>query len=88
MTSWPTGRLVTTPAGHELILTRSYRVVVDDVWASVTEPALTAHWFGPRRGQAAPGHTVEVQTVFEESAPWCSLRIEVEYCLDMLTAAG
>ncbi|MEU5894599.1 SRPBCC domain-containing protein [Streptomyces sp. NPDC047461] len=27
-------------------------------------------------GQAAPGRTIEVQMLFEDSAPWCPLRIE------------
>ncbi|WP_210574953.1 SRPBCC family protein [Streptomyces sp. GESEQ-4] len=76
MTPTPTGRLVRTPAGFDLILTRSYRAPVDDVWASVTESERTARWFGPWRGEAAPGRTVEVQMVFEEEAPWSSLLIE------------
>ncbi|MFF3484306.1 SRPBCC family protein [Streptomyces sp. NPDC002701] len=76
MTLEPTGQLIPTPTGHDLILTRSYRASADDVWASVTEPERTARWFGPWRGQAAAGLTVEVQMVFEESAPWCPVRIE------------
>ncbi|WP_328367903.1 SRPBCC family protein [Streptomyces sp. NBC_00445] len=76
MTPEPTGRLVRTSAGFDLILTRSYRAPVDDVWASVTESERTARWFGPWRGEAAPGRTVEVQMVFEEEAPWSSLLIE------------
>lgn len=48
----PTGQLVPTPTGYDLILTRTYRAPVDDVWASVTEPERTARWFGP--GAARP----------------------------------
>ncbi|MZF88841.1 SRPBCC family protein [Streptomyces sp. SID5643] len=76
MTMEPTGRLIATPTGHDLVLTRIYRAPAEDVWASVTEPERTARWFGPWRGEAAPGRAVEVQLVFEESAPWCPLRIE------------
>lgn len=76
MSPEPTGRLVPTPSGHDLILTRTYRASADDVWASVTEPERTARWFGPWRGEAAPGRTVEVQLTYEESAPWCPMRIE------------
>lgn len=76
MTPEPTGRLIPTPTGHDLILVRSYRASVDDVWASVTEAERTARWFGPWRGAGAVGSTVEVQMAFEESAPWCPLRIE------------
>ncbi|MBR8640059.1 SRPBCC family protein [Streptomyces tuirus] len=76
MTPEPTGHLVPTSTGYDLVLTRTYRASVDDVWASVTEPERTARWFGPWRGEAAPGRTVEVQMAFEESAPWCPLLIE------------
>ncbi|MEY9988751.1 uncharacterized protein YndB with AHSA1/START domain [Streptomyces sp. V4I8] len=76
MTPEPTGQLVPTPTGYDLILTRTYRAPVDDVWASVTEPERTARWFGPWRGEAGPGRTVEVQLVFEESAPWYPMRID------------
>ncbi|MFJ4278444.1 SRPBCC family protein [Streptomyces massasporeus] len=76
MTPEPTGRLVRTPSGHDLILTRTYRASADDVWASVTEPDRTARWFGPWRGEAAPGRTVEVQLAYEESAPWFPFRID------------
>ncbi|MGW2387693.1 SRPBCC family protein [Streptomyces sp. NPDC001658] len=76
MTLEPTGRLVTTPSGYDLILTRTYRASADDVWASVTEPERTARWFGAWRGEAGPGRTIEVQMAFEESAPWCPMRIE------------
>ncbi|GAB2581585.1 hypothetical protein GCM10027168_12890 [Streptomyces capparidis] len=77
MTPVPTGQLVPTPTGFDLVLTRTYRASAADVWASVTEPERTARWFGPWRGEAAPGRTVEVRLAFEESAPWCPLRIEV-----------
>lgn len=76
MTPEPTGQLVPTPTGYDLILTRTYRAPLGDVWASVTEPERTARWFGPWRGDAAPGRTVEVQLVFEESAPWYPMRID------------
>ena len=76
MTPAPTGRLVATPTGHDLILTRTYRAPAVDVWASVTEPERTARWFGPWRGEAAPGRTIEVRMTFEESTPWYPMRIE------------
>ncbi|MEU9736639.1 SRPBCC family protein [Streptomyces sp. NPDC048002] len=72
----PSGRLVPTPTGHDLILTRTYRAGVDDVWASVTESERTARWFGPWRGEAAPGRTIEVQMTFEESDAWIPVRVD------------
>ncbi|WP_247200847.1 SRPBCC domain-containing protein [Streptomyces scabiei] len=76
MTPEPTGQLLSTPSGHDLVLTRTYAAPASDVWASVTEPERTARWFGPWRGEAAPGRTVEVRMTFEESAPWSPMRID------------
>ena len=72
----PTGRLVSTPDGTDLVLTRTFRAPIDDVWASITEPERTARWFGPWRGEAAPGRTISVQMSYEDQAPWCDLRID------------
>lgn len=76
MTPSPTGRLVRTAQGYDLVLTRTYRAPVEDVWASVTEPERTARWFGTWRGEAAPGGTIEVQMAYEDGAPWCAMRID------------
>ncbi|MEU4767443.1 SRPBCC family protein [Actinosynnema sp. NPDC023794] len=77
MTPTPTGRLVRTDAGSDLVLTRTFRALADDVWASLTEPERTARWFGPWEGEAAPGRAVKVQMVFEEQEPWMEVRIDV-----------
>ncbi|MEU4743726.1 SRPBCC family protein, partial [Actinosynnema sp. NPDC023658] len=75
-TSAPTGRLVRTEAGSDLVLTRTFRALADDVWASLTEPERTARWFGPWEGEAGPGRTVKVQMAFEEQGPWIEVRID------------
>ncbi len=72
----PTGRLVTAGEGRDLILVRTYRAPIEDVWASVTEPERTARWFGPWEGDAAPGATIRVRMSFEEGEPWCEMRID------------
>lgn len=72
----PTGRLLRSGTGTDLILTRTFRAPREDVWASVTEPERTARWLGPWEGDAAPGRTVRVQMAFEEGAPWGDLRID------------
>ncbi|MFJ6570059.1 SRPBCC family protein [Streptomyces sp. NPDC091292] len=72
----PTGRLHTTPDGVDLVLTRTFRAPIEDVWASVTESERTARWFGPWEGEAAPGATVRVRLSYEEGAPWSEMRIE------------
>jgi uncharacterized protein YndB with AHSA1/START domain len=68
----PTGRLF----GDDLVLTRTFRAPIDDVWASLTEPERTARWFGPWKGDAAPGNTVQVQMSLEDGAPWTDMTIE------------
>lgn len=72
MSPTPTGRL----SGRDLVLTRTFRAPIEDVWASVTEPERTARWFGPWTGEAGPGRTVTVTMGFEDGAPACDLRID------------
>jgi uncharacterized protein YndB with AHSA1/START domain len=73
MSPTPTGRLF----GNDLVLTRTFRAPIDDVWASVTEPERTARWFGPWQGEAGPGHTIKVQMAHEEGQPWMDMTIDV-----------
>ena len=68
MTPRPSGRLVRTATGRDLVLERTFRAPIDDVWASITEPERTARWFGPWTGRGAPGETVELTMSFEEGA--------------------
>ncbi|BCJ55705.1 hypothetical protein Asp14428_71800 [Actinoplanes sp. NBRC 14428] len=68
----PTGRLL----GNDLVLTRTFRAPVEDVWASITDPARTARWFGPWEGEAGVGRTVKVQMAHEEGRPWMDMVID------------
>lgn len=72
MTRQPTGRL----AGNDLILTRSFRAPIEDVWTSVTDPKSTARWFGPWEGEAGPGKVIRVQMVHEKGMPWTTATID------------
>jgi uncharacterized protein YndB with AHSA1/START domain len=72
MNPTPTGRLF----GNDLVLTRTFQAPVDDVWASLTDSERTARWFGPWKGEAAPGGTIQVQMVQEESQPWMDMTID------------
>ncbi|MCX4902921.1 SRPBCC family protein [Streptomyces sp. NBC_00878] len=72
----PSARLTSTADGHDLIVTRSFRAPIGDVWASVTEPERTALWFGPWEGDAAPGRTVRVRMAYEEGEAWTEVRID------------
>ena len=72
MSPTPTGRLF----GDDLVLTRTFRAPIDDVWASMTESDRTARWFGPWRGEAGPGRTIKVQMAHEEGRPWMDMTID------------
>nr|WP_042185884.1 SRPBCC family protein [Kibdelosporangium sp. MJ126-NF4]CEL16948.1 hypothetical protein [Kibdelosporangium sp. MJ126-NF4]CTQ91823.1 hypothetical protein [Kibdelosporangium sp. MJ126-NF4] len=72
----PTGKLVPTDKGYDLVLTRTLRAPIDDVWASLTESARTARWFGPWEGQSGAGETIKLQMVHEEGQPWMDMHID------------
>ena len=76
MTPAPTGKLARTARGLDLTLERRFRAPIDDVWASLTEPERTARWYGPWKGDPAPGRTIQVQMAYEEDTPWSDVRIE------------
>jgi uncharacterized protein YndB with AHSA1/START domain len=68
--------LFRTDAGSDLVLTRTFRAPVEDVWVSLTEPQRTARWFGPWEGEPGTGRTIRVQLAYEEGKPWYDARIE------------
>lgn len=73
MTPTPTACL----RGNRLVFTRTFRAPIDDVWQSVTDPESTARWFGPWKGPAGAGSTIQVQMRFEQGEPWMDATIEV-----------
>jgi uncharacterized protein YndB with AHSA1/START domain len=76
MTPRPTGRLERTAQGAELLLTRSFKASIDDVWASITEPERTARWFASWTGDAGPGKTIRYKMLFEDGASEADLTID------------
>lgn len=62
----PTGHVRTTSAGRQLVIERTFRAPIDDVWASLTEPERFARWYGTMVGEAGPGRTVMVTMTAEE----------------------
>jgi uncharacterized protein YndB with AHSA1/START domain len=62
----PTGQLIPTPAGRDLVLTRVFDADIDDVWASITESDRTARWFASWTGEGGPGKTIRYRMPFEE----------------------
>jgi uncharacterized protein YndB with AHSA1/START domain len=68
----PTGQV----RGNDLILTRTFRAPIEDVWDSVTKSENTARWFGRWEGEAGPGRVVRLQLAFENGQPWNDVLIE------------
>jgi uncharacterized protein YndB with AHSA1/START domain len=78
MSPEPTGRVVQTASGVDLVLTRSFRAPIDDVWKSVTDSDRTARWFGRWEGDAGPGKEVTLYMGFEKEAT--PSRVLIETC--------
>ena len=74
----PTGRITQLDDGsHDLVVTRNFaHATVEDVWESITDPERTARWYGPWRGDAGIGKSIEVQMAYEEGAPWMTMQID------------
>ncbi len=72
MNPQPTGRV----AGSELIITRTFRAPIEDVWTSVTKSESTERWFGRWEGDAGVGKTVRLLMVFEKGDAWTNVLIE------------
>jgi uncharacterized protein YndB with AHSA1/START domain len=71
----PTGRLVPTANGADLVIERTFRAPIEDVWESVTVSASTARWFGAWEGEAGVGKTIRVKMVFEQGDAWTNVLI-------------
>ncbi|WP_437954635.1 SRPBCC family protein [Sorangium sp. So ce119] len=76
MSPRPTGRVRGTATGADLVIKRSFRAPIEDVWQSVTASESTARWIGPWEGEAGPGKTVRLQMAFEKGAPSCNVSID------------
>ncbi len=61
----PTGWVTTGPAGRQLVIERTFRAPIDDVWASLTEPERFARWYGTMTGPTGAGRTVTVAMTAE-----------------------
>jgi len=72
MTPQATGRV----AGNELIITRSFRAPIEDVWTSVTKSESMERWYGRWEGDAGVGKTVRLKMVFEKGDAWTNVLIE------------
>jgi uncharacterized protein YndB with AHSA1/START domain len=68
MNPTPTGQVLRTPDGRDLVIRRTFRAPIEDVWASVTESERTARWFGSWTGEPGPGKTILCTMTFEPGA--------------------
>lgn len=75
MTPLPTGRILRTLDGRDLVLERTYQAPIEDVWSSITESERTARWFGSWSGDARPGNVIEVSMLFEEGDNVSTIKI-------------
>lgn len=74
--------------GNDLVLTRSFKAPIADVWESVTKSERTERWFGKWEGDARPGNMIRVQMVFENTANWTDALInkcEAPHHLELTT---
>lgn len=71
----PTGRIVRSSDGFDLVLERRFHAPIDDVWESVTAPESTARWYGRWEGTPGAGNTIRVQMAFEKGEPWTDMTI-------------
>jgi len=74
--STPSGRVEVRDGQHVLVLTRTFRAPVEDVWAAITEPDRLARWIGTWTGDPASG-TVTWRMLFEGDDPGDEMTIRV-----------
>lgn len=74
MTSDPSGKRHCRDDQSFLVVSRSFRAPLDEVWAAVTDPHRTAKWFGPWTGNPHSG-IISVQMMAEEGAPEMEARV-------------
>ena len=69
MTRTPTGRIENEDGSARLVLTRTFRAPIEDVWAAVTDPERLARWIGTFAGDPATGRVSFTMTGEEGAAP-------------------
>jgi uncharacterized protein YndB with AHSA1/START domain len=66
MTPTPTGHVIPTAIGRDLVLERVLPGSIDDAWVRITESDRLARWFCTWTGEPRVGATVELRLVAEE----------------------
>ncbi|OAV59899.1 SRPBCC domain-containing protein [Enteractinococcus helveticum] len=74
----PTGQLVSTTDGYDLVITRKLPIAVEHAWDYVTESQFTERWIGPWDGIGSVGETIKLYLGFEEGKP--GFKVEILEC--------
>jgi uncharacterized protein YndB with AHSA1/START domain len=69
MSVTPNGRIDHTDDAPRLVITRQFRAPIEDVWASVTEPARLERWIGTFSGDPTAGRIAFRMTAEAADAP-------------------
>ncbi|MFW0792361.1 SRPBCC family protein [Gordonia sp. CPCC 205515] len=75
----PTGRHRVGRDGDEIVLTRTFRAGIDDVWAAITESDRLARWIGVYSGDPSTG-SVDFTMTFEGDENLTSTRYDIVRC--------
>jgi uncharacterized protein YndB with AHSA1/START domain len=67
MSPTPTGRVLATADGRDLVLERDLPGSIEDAWASITESERLARWYCSWTGEPRVGATVQLTLVGEDS---------------------
>lgn len=63
-----TGHIAPSDTGHDIVIERSFRATIGDVWRSIVEPERMNRWIGTWTGDAGPGKRVTFTMTAEEGA--------------------
>ncbi len=63
-----TGRIVSTGSGQDIVIERTFRAPIGDVWASIVDPGRMNRWIGTWSGEAGAGRRVRFTMTAEEGA--------------------
>ncbi len=63
-----TGRVESIGSGHDIVIERTFRAPIGDVWASIVDPERMNRWVGTWSGEAGVGKRVSFTMTAEEGA--------------------
>lgn len=89
MAKQATGTITQTELGFELVVSRTVSLNLAEAWRYVSEPALTALWFGSWQGDGRPGGVIDVFMGFEgDEVPASVMTVLACEAPELLTVQG